>query len=116
VELHVHPPRFVTQPGRRPVASPLARLQSRGEGRVTNLRCYNIPLEDALGRYLVQILDSSRDRAALLDELMGLVEAGDLTVERGEGPVQDTGRIREALAAELERQLVDLAERALLVA
>jgi methyltransferase-like protein len=116
IELHVEPPRFVSKPGQRPVASPLARLQSRQNGRVPNLRHYNIPIEDPLGRYLLGILDGSRDRAALLEELVGLVESGELSVRTGEDLVQDPQQVRELLAAELERQLVDLAERALLLA
>jgi hypothetical protein len=116
IELHVEPPRFVSEPGQRPVASPLARLQSRQNGKVPNLRHYNIPLEDPLGRYLLGILDGSRDRAALLEELVGLVESGELAVRGEENPVQEPQQVRELLAGELERQLVDLAERALLLA
>jgi hypothetical protein len=44
------------------------------------------------------------------------VESGELSVRTGEDLVQDPQQVRELLAAELERQLVDLAERALLLA
>jgi methyltransferase-like protein len=116
IEVYGHPPRFATQPGERPVASPLARLQSREDGRVTNLRHYNIEIENPLGRYLLGRLDGSLDRAALVGDLAALVESGALTIPTEGTPVHDGRQVRERLAAELERQLKDLAERALLVA
>jgi methyltransferase-like protein len=116
IEVYGHPPRFATQPGERPVASPLARLQSREDGRVTNLRHYNIEIENPLGRYLLGRLDGSLDRAALVGDLAALVKSGALTIPTEGTPVHDGRQVRERLAAELERQLKDLAERALLVA
>jgi methyltransferase-like protein/2-polyprenyl-3-methyl-5-hydroxy-6-metoxy-1,4-benzoquinol methylase len=116
IEVYGHPPRFASQPGERPVASPLARLQSREDGRVTNLRHYNIEIENPLGRYLLGRLDGSLDRAALVGDLAALVESGALTIPTEGTPVHDGRQVRERLAAELERQLKDLAERALLVA
>lgn len=116
IEVYGHPPRFALQPGERPVASPLARRQSREDGRLINLRHYNIEIENPLGRYLVGRLDGSLDRAGLVDELAALVESGDLSIPTGGTAVQDGRGVRELLTAELERQLADLAERALLVA
>ena len=116
IEVYGRPPRFALQPGERPVASPLARLQSREDGRVTNLRHYNIEIEHPLGRYLLGRLDGSADRAVLLDDLAALVESGALTMPSAGTPSRDGRHVREVLAAELERQLKDLAEHALLVA
>jgi methyltransferase-like protein len=116
IEVYGHPPRFASQPGERPVASPLARLQSREDGRVTNLRHDNIEIENPLGRYLLGRLDGSLDRAALVGELAALVKSGDLSIEAEQARVRGERNVRELLAAELERQLADLAERALLVA
>jgi methyltransferase-like protein/cyclopropane fatty-acyl-phospholipid synthase-like methyltransferase len=116
IEVYGHPPRFASQPGERPVASPLARLQSREADRVVNLRHYNIEVENPVGRFLLGRLDGSLDRAALVGELAALVESGDLSIETEQAHVQDERSVRELLAAELERQLADLAERALLVA
>ncbi len=116
IEVYGHPPRFALQPGERPVASPLARLQIREDGKVINLRHYNIEIENPLGRYLLQRLDGSQDRAALVGHLAALVESGDLSIQAGGTSVQNGRQARGLLAAELERQLTDLAERALLVA
>jgi hypothetical protein len=68
VELHIHPPAPCTHAGERPLASPVARLQARDEVRVANLRHATVPVEDDLRRLLV-LLDGTRDRAALLEEL-----------------------------------------------
>lgn len=116
VEFHVCPPRFVTRPSERPIASPLARLQSREHAKVTNLRHYNIAIEGELPRYLLQLLDGSRDREALLDALTALVKTGAFIIEREGTAVQDSQTIQQFLAVELERNLAELSQHALLVA
>jgi hypothetical protein len=69
VELHSHVPRLPEHPGVSPAASPLARaLLVRGD-RVVNRWHEEILLDEALGRRLLQLLDGTRDRAALLAAL-----------------------------------------------
>jgi methyltransferase-like protein/2-polyprenyl-3-methyl-5-hydroxy-6-metoxy-1,4-benzoquinol methylase len=117
VELNVVPPRLVTCPSEMPVASPLARLQSRENGEIVNLRHFNIRVEDPLSRQLLHLLDGTRDRAALLDEVMELVESGMAGIERGDGEaMREPKEIRAYLTAEINRKLDELAEMALLVA
>jgi hypothetical protein len=69
VHLHVWAPPVATEPGERPVASALARLQAAEGERVTTLRHTSVEVPDALGRRLIGLLDGTRDRAALLREL-----------------------------------------------
>jgi len=69
VRLHVHPPMPSVAPGPHPRASPLARLQAHERAWVTTLRHTSIRLEDELGRLLVALLDGTRDRAKLLEDL-----------------------------------------------
>ncbi|MEK7403942.1 MAG: class I SAM-dependent methyltransferase [Acidobacteriota bacterium] len=69
VELHVSPPRLAARAGERPVSSPLARLQAREQDVVTTLRHTMVRLEGERERQLLLLLDGSRDRAALLNEL-----------------------------------------------
>ena len=69
VHLHVWSPPLATEPGERPVASALARLQVAEGERVTTLRHTSVEVPDALGRRLIALLDGTRDRAALLREL-----------------------------------------------
>ena len=101
VQLHVHPPSLAVSPGERPAASPLARHQAREGPVVTNLRHARVRIEDDLGRRLVELLDGSRDRAALAAELHAFVR------ESGT-PVPDD------LEDGLERSLRGLARLALL--
>jgi hypothetical protein len=101
VALHVHPPALTTTPGETPRASLLARHQAGGGDVVTNLRHASVRIEDELGRHLVTLLDGSRDRAALADDLRAFL------AQRGT-PVPDD------LAAGLERSLQGLARLALL--
>jgi methyltransferase-like protein len=66
VELHIQPPKFATQIGVRPRASPLARWQAAGEAtRVTSLSHRVVELEP-LDRIVLRHLDGTNDRAALL--------------------------------------------------
>lgn len=101
VRLHVHPPAVSPVAGARPCASPLARRQARERGLLTTLRHTSIHFEDDVGRRLLELLDGTRDRAALVAELAasGPAAAGDPTT----------------LAGDVERALVMLARFALLL-
>jgi SAM-dependent methyltransferase len=103
VALHVHPPRLTTTPGDAPRASALARHQARAGAVVTNLRHAGVRIEDDLGRRLVTLLDGTRDRAALADELRAFL------ADRGQPVPED-------LPESLERSLHGLARLALLEA
>ena len=117
VEFSVAPPRLVSRPSERPVASSLARLQSVEGTEVVNLRHFNIRVEDALSRRLLQLLDGSRDRDALIDDLAAAVESGVAAVETDDdAPAGSPQEVRRFLAVDLERKLAELAEMALLVA
>jgi SAM-dependent methyltransferase len=77
VQLHTLPPPLTTSVSERPEASPLARHQARSGELVTNLRHTSVRIDDDLGRRLVSLLDGTRDRARLLDELRAFLrEAG----------------------------------------
>jgi methyltransferase-like protein/cyclopropane fatty-acyl-phospholipid synthase-like methyltransferase len=116
VEFHVLPPCFVAQPSGHPFVSPLARVQAREGARVTNLRHATIAVEGSLERQLLQLLDGSRDRTALLADLSRLVEAGTLTVRKDGEPVTDLETARQIIAAELEDKLIEIGKNALFVA
>lgn len=115
VEFHVCPPCFVTQLNEQPIASPLARWQSRQYGQITNLRHYNVTIDNEFARHLLPLLDGSRDRNALLDALMVLVELGTLRVEDQQGTPVHSSTVKQFLALELDRQLHELARHALLI-
>lgn len=116
VELHVYTPDLTLQPGPRPTASIVARLQAMRSDRVTNLRHERVRL-DELDRFLLQHLDGRNDRAALVELLLaGPVQGGQLKVQEGNQPVEDVQRTRGLLAQGLEERLAWLADAALLVA
>ncbi len=108
VELHVYRPPMVVEASDRPMASRLARFQAgRGEA-VANLLHKNVELKDALSRRLVQLLDGTRDRAALRDDLARLAEAEGLLI----GAPRPA---REIIAEKLEENLSKCAHMGLLV-
>jgi hypothetical protein len=101
VQLHAAPPVLTLEAGERPAASPLARHQARSGALVTNLRHTSVRIDDELGRRLVALLDGTRDRAGLLDELRAFL--------------RESGRqVPDDLDAGLERSLEGLARLALL--
>jgi len=65
VELHVQPPALTIEPTERPIASPLARLQSRTSDRVTTLLHVPVAIADANALKVLPLVDGTRDRAAL---------------------------------------------------
>ena len=67
VELHCDAPRFADQVCLKPCASPLARAQAEaGESKVASLRPSMVSLDDPYTRSLLEALDGTRDRAAIL--------------------------------------------------
>ena len=81
VELHLFPPAFVVEPSARPTATPLARLQAEAGSMVTTQRHEQVVLSEA-ERQTVRLLDGSRDRAALVQALLGLVDKGVLALQK----------------------------------
>jgi methyltransferase-like protein len=90
LELHVHPPAFVTQVSERPVASRLARAQIELGEVVTNLRHVSIEVGDEAARQLLFMLDGTRIREQLLLELQQRLKSSDIT---GEGLEANLNRL-----------------------
>jgi methyltransferase-like protein len=115
VDLHSYPSTFVTEISERPMASPLARLQVRQGPVVSSLRHLPLKIEDALGRDLLQILDGTRDHAALLEELGKAVASGSTPIYNNGEHVTDLQEAVEFLPTQLQISLVSLARLGLLV-
>ncbi len=116
VEFHSHAPAFVTTVGERPVSSPLARLQLERGNVVSTLRHMTLRIDDALGRHLLMLLDGTRDRAMLVEDLAELVTSGGAAISHEGKPVRDMEEILRRLADGLEERLVSLARAAVLIA
>jgi SAM-dependent methyltransferase len=70
VQLFTVPSPFVLEVSQRPAASAIARAQARrGDEWATTLRHGVVQLEDPVARQLLCLLDGTRDRAALLEEM-----------------------------------------------
>lgn len=74
------PPRFAHTVSERPIASPLARLQSSTSGRVTNLRHEPVALE-GFSRHVIARLDGKNERAALVHSIQQAMTTGELEVK-----------------------------------
>jgi len=115
IELFTQPPNYVMPAGERPVASPLARLQAERKNRVSSRRHEEVTLDDDVGQQLLRLLDGTRDRAALLDDLQKLVQAGVLVVQVDGQIVRDPVVRQQLLQDALARSLERMARAALLV-
>ena len=78
VEIHSGPAPCAAVAGERPLASSLARLQAAKGPMLATLTHVNALAEDDMGRRLVQLLDGTRDRAALLADLGSPADAESL--------------------------------------
>jgi len=112
--LHAHPPRIAASVSHRPVASPLARLQAGGDGAITTQRHDRVQL-DGTHRRLLSLLDGTRDRHALVEQLTEHTLRGNLKLEQGGETISNPTRIRELIAGEIPPCLQRLAQNALLI-
>lgn len=111
VSFHLHPPLVAIQPGDRPKATALVRLEAQTGIEVTNL--YHDVLQlDPFDRLLLQLLDGQRDRAAIVREMAGAIAAGRVQYVN-EAHVSAP---RAGLEVEIEQRLRWFAQAALLVA
>jgi methyltransferase-like protein/trans-aconitate methyltransferase len=116
VELHLAKPAFAQRAGKRPVSSPVARLQIRsGAVSVTNLCHGPVIISEALSRELVLLLDGTRDRADLLRDLTALAVSGAAALQIDGQTLTDPAAVGRMLASGLEPSLSHLAKMALLV-
>lgn len=84
-ELHVHSGGAALDPGDRPAASPLARLQAASGATVTNLLHQRVVIEDERTRWLLTLLDGTRD----VPEVVAIAR---LEIERdGKGSIGEPG-------------------------
>jgi hypothetical protein len=127
LDLHVEPPRFALEPGPRPLATPLARLQAGQDRVISTLRHNSVPL-DPFDRAVLGLLDGTHDEEALANALAKLAADGKLEPqqahrgeqgeqgEQGARPLADPTAIGQALKEAVPASLDRLAKYALLVA
>lgn len=113
VELCREAPRPAWEPGERPAASPLARMQAAEGTRVTSLLHQNVVLDEPFAHALLQLLDGSRDRAALVEALAARIAEGRLKLD-GEAPDGEDAT-RAAIEARLSTALGKMGRIGLLI-
>ena len=70
-----------------------------------------VQLDDEIGRQLLLLLDGTRDRTALMEELVRFLKSKNALARPG----QDEAQTRRQIADELEQNLAKLARLGLLV-
>jgi methyltransferase-like protein len=114
IELHTRPAPCAPAAGKRPLASPFARLQATRQSRVTNLLHRGVELPD-VERDVLCLLDGTRDRAALAEHLVAAVVDGRLRLEHEGRVVTDPAQARAPIGALLDACLERLARAGLLL-
>jgi methyltransferase-like protein len=115
VDLQIQDSPFVLEPGPRPLASPLARLQAKSSTEVTSLRHHTVEV-NGLDRAILELLDGTRDRQKLVAELIGLAIQGVLNIEADGAPLRDEAKLRQIFEGALPPSLKRLGELGLLLA
>jgi methyltransferase-like protein/SAM-dependent methyltransferase len=114
VNLHAYDPPIAPTAGPRPCAPPLVRHQAATGAQVISLRLCAAALDD-VDRCLLPLLDGTRDRAALIEELAGRVVRGEAQLHHDGRPVHDPALARALLADPVEHSLQKIAGEALLM-
>jgi methyltransferase-like protein/2-polyprenyl-3-methyl-5-hydroxy-6-metoxy-1,4-benzoquinol methylase len=115
VNIHYHPPEYVTKVSERPLVSQLVRWQATQWTRVTNRRHERVLL-DSLTRIVLSMLDGSRTRQELLHSLQTLYDEGKLTLKEQPEQEEQPLEASEIIERNLDQTLAFLARTALLIA
>ena len=115
VEFHSFAPRMTVTVSERPLTTAFARYQARQRSHVSSL-VHGRGTLDNFSRLVLEQLDGQNDRTALLNFLVGLAEAGEISLPTGAEMPKTTDEVRRFLAERLDQTLEDLAFVGLLVA
>ena len=115
VEFRMHRAPFITEPGERPRASALARLQLSYGDRVTTMLHHVAHMQDPIGRELLRLMDGTRDRAALKAGLEAVISNSEpQTRSSGELRCNETAA-EEVSLGKLDENIRSLARLGLVV-
>lgn len=94
VDLTMHGECCATSLSERPVASPLARLESATEPVVTSLLHVEVKVAD-FDRFVLRLLDGTRDRSALMNDVLHALARGELDLRGARPSEQDVAAVLE---------------------
>lgn len=115
VHPHAQASQFTTDVSERPKANLLALTQAQRGSVVTNLLHKSVEIEDTLGLLLLQLLDGTRDRAALRDQLLAFIAQNGAFAKPDGSLVNDKRGIQEIVTNALETNLQKIARLGLLI-
>jgi SAM-dependent methyltransferase/methyltransferase-like protein len=111
VDLNLDPPRAAARAGRRPRALALARAQASRGAQLTSVLGHTVEVADPFSRFLLRLLDGSRDRAAIGAALIEAVEREQFALPQ---PLCEPEDWRAAARDGLDENLASLARLGLL--
>jgi SAM-dependent methyltransferase len=101
-EFYVELPRFARSPGRRPVASPLARRQIRDGARVTTLIHRTVDVANTCAPWFLPLLDGTLDRDEVTVKGRKALRSANAMRDGDDGVLAQTdGEMEAAIHAEL---------------
>ncbi len=115
LELHVVSPPVTDRPGAKPVGSPVARWEIGRGDTVTTLWHERLDLAD-LDQLVLQRLDGTRDRDALIAGIVDKVLAEGLLSGPDGAPVTDRATVTEVMSEGVDTSLANLTRSGVLVA
>ena len=115
VHMHIAPHQLTNVAGERPSTSKLARYQLKHGEAATNQLHVAIKFPDPLSRQLFMLLDGTRDREMLTQELTDFVRKGLGKVIEDGVPVEDIDQVAIILRRRVSEGLVFLAREGMLV-
>ncbi len=110
LRLNVHEPFYTTEVSEKPLASPIARWQAQRGNSISTLLCTSVVVQDNLGLELVCLLDGTRNHRQLLADLSEFIKS-----EKLDQPAEIKQNILRDLPSQLEKNLQDFANMALLI-
>jgi methyltransferase-like protein/SAM-dependent methyltransferase len=101
VQLHTFQPAAPTEPSEKPRVNRLAQWQLRRANNFLTLLNLDIKIEDEVSRHLVELLDGTRNRNDLLEQMQAFITST--------GEIEDKEALLKDLPAWLEESLTNLA-------
>ena len=114
VALRSTPDPFVTAISDHPTSSALVRYQVQRQNHVTNL-LHDATGVDILNRHIIELLDGSRTKAQLIDDVIKLIQAGKLNIQ-SDGVVLKVDEAKQLLQEIIDQALQNLGRQAVLIA
>ena len=115
VEFHTYLPRFVTEAGEKPQASPLARYHASLGLSAVNMRHESIAI-DVVEKNMLPVLDGTRTREEIAGHMLALAQNGVLSVKQNGEPARDPVLLRQIMQKTTHEALARLGAKAFLVA